>query len=78
MTGALTVGDVVAAGARIGSLDGHAVLVELWARSVWDAWGGQVAYDGQPGDRLEELRPAVDDVDEWHDGAAVRSHQVTR
>ncbi|MGO9178941.1 MAG: DUF5946 family protein [Candidatus Limnocylindrales bacterium] len=40
-TGALTVADVVEAGARIGSVEGHAASVERWARSVWDAWADQ-------------------------------------
>lgn len=37
-TGALTVADVVAGGARIGSVEGHGILVERWASSVWEAW----------------------------------------
>jgi hypothetical protein len=40
-TGVLTVADVVAAGARLASADGHAETVERWARSVWDAWADQ-------------------------------------
>lgn len=36
--GALTVGDVVAAGARAGSVEGHAAAVDAWGRSVWEAW----------------------------------------
>jgi len=40
-TGALTVADVVAAGARAGSVEGHATAVERWARAVWDAWADQ-------------------------------------
>jgi hypothetical protein len=40
-TGDLTVADVVAAGVHVGSLDGHALLVDRWARSVWEAWASQ-------------------------------------
>jgi hypothetical protein len=36
--GPLTVADVVEAGARAGSAEGHGRLVEAWARSVWAAW----------------------------------------
>lgn len=42
-TGRLTVADVIAAGARVDSVEGHADLVERWARDVWDAWGSQHA-----------------------------------
>lgn len=42
-TGDLTVADVVAAGVRAGSRDGHALLVERWGRSVWEAWAPQQA-----------------------------------
>lgn len=42
-TGDLTVADVVAAGARAGSHDGHAAAVERWARAVWVAWRPQHA-----------------------------------
>jgi hypothetical protein len=41
--GEVTIADVVAAGARAGSADGHASLVERWARSVWAAWQEQHA-----------------------------------
>jgi hypothetical protein len=34
----LTVADVVAAGSRGGSVEGHARLVVAWARAVWDTW----------------------------------------
>jgi hypothetical protein len=39
--GSLTVIDLVEAGARAGSVVGHADLVRRWAREVWDAWGAQ-------------------------------------
>lgn len=35
---AITVLDVVLAGARAGSADGHARAVEAWARAVWTSW----------------------------------------
>lgn len=40
-TGALTVLDVAAAGARAGSVEGHARLVAQWAGQVWAAWAEQ-------------------------------------
>jgi hypothetical protein len=36
--GPLTVADVVEAGARAGSPEGHGRSMEAWARSVWAAW----------------------------------------
>lgn len=36
--GSLTVDDVARAGARAGSVDGHARAVDRWARQVWAAW----------------------------------------
>ena len=42
-TGALTVADVVTAGAWVDSVEGHATLVDRWAHSVWDAWSDQAA-----------------------------------
>ncbi|MDQ6917952.1 MAG: DUF5946 family protein [Candidatus Dormibacteraeota bacterium] len=36
--GTLTVLDVAEAGARAGSISGHAALVERWAADVWAAW----------------------------------------
>jgi hypothetical protein len=52
----LTVADVVAAGARAGSVDGHARLVQRWAGSVWDAWRDRHADVRALVDRLQ--RPA--------------------
>jgi hypothetical protein len=42
----ITVADVVEAGARAGSPDGHARLVERWAADVWASWA----------DRHEDVR----------------------
>ncbi len=39
--GQLTVLDVALAGARAGSVEGHAKAVEKWARLVWEAWSAQ-------------------------------------
>jgi uncharacterized protein DUF5946 len=39
--GDATVLDVARAGARAGSVDGHARAVENWAESVWRAWSAQ-------------------------------------
>jgi hypothetical protein len=36
--GAVTVLDVAKRGARIGSVEGHVDAMNLWARSVWEAW----------------------------------------
>ena len=36
--GDLTVLDVAAAGARVGSVSGHADAVQRWAGAVWTAW----------------------------------------
>ena len=118
-TGALTVADVVEAGARAGSVEGHATLVERWAHSVWDAWAdqqdlvrgltvrllgeepagpilvvryagrgtvtwrpGTLAFSGQPGDRVEELRRAIEALMEIEQvdlaaGLAVREALLT-
>jgi Family of unknown function (DUF5946) len=40
-TGRLTVLDVATAGARAGSVPGHAGSVTKWASSVWQAWSAQ-------------------------------------
>jgi hypothetical protein len=37
-TGGMTVFDVAAAGAMIGSVTGHAEAVRAWATAVWQAW----------------------------------------
>ncbi len=37
----VTVLDVVNAGARAGSVDGHASKVERWVRAVWESWASQ-------------------------------------
>jgi hypothetical protein len=52
LTGDVTVADVVAAGARVGSPDGHALLVDRWARSVWRAWAPQHAATASLTDQL--------------------------
>jgi hypothetical protein len=43
VTAVLTIADVAVAGARLGSVEGHAALVERWARSVWSSWADQHA-----------------------------------
>jgi hypothetical protein len=42
-TGAMTVFDVAAAGAMVGSVAGHAQAVRAWAAAVWQAWTVQHA-----------------------------------
>jgi hypothetical protein len=42
-TGAMTVFDVAAAGAMVGSVAGHAEAVRAWAAAVWQAWAAQHA-----------------------------------
>jgi hypothetical protein len=42
-TGAVTVLDVAAAGAMVGSAVGHAEAVRAWAAAVWQAWAPQHA-----------------------------------
>ncbi len=50
--GLLTVADVVAAGARRASVEGHARLVPEWATSVWETWRPQHAAIAAFTDRL--------------------------
>jgi Family of unknown function (DUF5946) len=60
-TGSLTVADVVAAGARADSREGHVELVERWARSVWDAWATEHVAVAQLTDRIgRDLTRTVD------------------
>jgi hypothetical protein len=42
-TGAVTVFDVAAAGAMVGSPAGHATAVRAWAAAVWQAWAAEQA-----------------------------------
>jgi hypothetical protein len=42
-TGTVTVFDVAAAGAMVGSVAGHAKAVRAWAADVWQAWAAQHA-----------------------------------
>lgn len=37
----LTVADVVEAGARAGSTDGHEAMVRAWAAAVWSSWSAR-------------------------------------
>ncbi len=48
----LTVADVVEAGARAGSVDGHAAMVRAWAEAVWAAWAERHADVRALTDRL--------------------------
>jgi hypothetical protein len=51
-TGAMTVFDVAAAGAMVGSVAGHAKAVRAWAAAVWQAWAAQHATVAALADRL--------------------------
>jgi Family of unknown function (DUF5946) len=51
-TGTVTVFDVVAAGAMVGSVTGHAKAVRTWAADVWQAWALQHAAVAALTDRL--------------------------
>ena len=51
-TGAMTVFDVAAAGAMIGSVTGHARAVRAWAGAVWQAWAAQHTMAAALADRL--------------------------
>ena len=51
-TGAMTVFDVAAAGAMIGSVGGHAGAVRAWATAVWQAWAAHHARVAALADRL--------------------------
>jgi hypothetical protein len=51
-TGAMTVFDVAAAGAMVGSVAGHAKAVRAWAAAVWQAWAAQHATVTALADRL--------------------------
>jgi hypothetical protein len=43
LTAGVTIADVAEAGARVGSVEGHAASVERWAKSVWSSWADQRA-----------------------------------
>jgi hypothetical protein len=51
-TGAMTVFDVAAAGAMVGSVAGHAGAARAWAAAVWQAWVAQHATVAALADRL--------------------------
>jgi hypothetical protein len=51
-TGVVTVFDVAAAGAMVGSAAGHAQAVRAWAAVVWQAWDSQHAAVAALADRL--------------------------
>ena len=51
-TGGMTVFEVAAAGAMIGSVAGHAEAVRAWATAVWQAWAAQHARVAALADRL--------------------------
>ena len=51
-TGAMTVLDVAAAGAMVGSVAGHAEAVRAWATAVWQAWAAQHTMVAALTDRL--------------------------
>jgi hypothetical protein len=51
-TGAMTVFDVAAAGAMVGSVVGHAEAAQAWAAAVWQAWAAQHATVAALADRL--------------------------
>jgi hypothetical protein len=50
--GAMTVFDVAAAGAMVGSVAGHAEAVRAWAAGVWQAWASQHGPVAALADRL--------------------------
>ena len=54
--GRLTALDVAQAGARVGSVEGHARAVEQWARSVWEAWSTQREAVALLSDRTGRVR----------------------
>jgi Family of unknown function (DUF5946) len=51
-TGSVTVFDVAAAGAMVGSAAGHAKAVRTWAEAVWQAWATQQGAVAALTDRL--------------------------
>jgi Family of unknown function (DUF5946) len=51
-TGAMTVFDIAAAGAMVGSVAGHTKAVRAWAAAVWQAWAAQHATVTALADRL--------------------------
>jgi len=51
-TGSVTVFDVAAAGAMVGSAAGHATAVRTWAAAVWQAWSCEQAAVAALTDRL--------------------------
>jgi Family of unknown function (DUF5946) len=51
-TGVMTVFDVAAAGAMVGSVGGHAKAVRAWAVAVWQAWAAEHATVAALADRL--------------------------
>jgi hypothetical protein len=51
-TGAMTVFEVAAAGAMVGSVAGHAKAVGAWAAAVWQAWAAEHATVAALADRL--------------------------
>jgi hypothetical protein len=51
-TGAMTVFDVAAAGAMVGSVAGHAEAVRAWTAAVWQAWAAEHATVAALADRL--------------------------
>jgi hypothetical protein len=51
-TGTVTVFDVAAAGAMVGSVAGHAEAVRTWAADVWQAWAGRHTAVAALTDRL--------------------------
>jgi Family of unknown function (DUF5946) len=50
--GAMTVFDVAAAGAMVGSVAGHAKAARAWAAAVWQAWAAQHAAVAALANRL--------------------------
>ena len=48
----MTVFDVAAAGAMIGSVAGHAEAMRAWATAVWQAWAAQHTMAAALADRL--------------------------
>jgi hypothetical protein len=51
-SGAMTVFDVAAAGAMVGSVAGHATAVQAWADAVWQAWAAEHTAVAALADRL--------------------------
>jgi hypothetical protein len=58
-TGAMTVFDVAAAGAMVGSVAGHAKAVRAWAAGVWQAWAAEHATVAALADRRTSLGEAL-------------------